>query len=80
MSRPGYAPRVTTAALDSVIAIMLALAAGSPSGEQGADVQITELECVDDPDVGGIQEVVVIKNLGDARPDTRRMGAPERST
>ncbi len=53
-------------ALGSALAIALALAAVSPAGAQGPDVQITRLECIDDPDAEGIQEVVVIENLGDA--------------
>ena len=66
MLPPPYAPRIAELALGSALAIALALAAISSAGAQGPDVQITQLECIDDPDVEGIQEVVVIENLGDA--------------
>ncbi len=66
MLRPRYASRITVLALGSALAIALALAAVSSAGAQGPIVQIAELECVDDPNAEGIQEVVVIENLGDA--------------
>ena len=59
MLRPRYAWRITGSALVSALAIALALAADSPAGAQGPDVQITQLECIDDP------ELVVIENFGD---------------
>ncbi|MCH6556189.1 MAG: lamin tail domain-containing protein [Chloroflexi bacterium] len=46
-------------ALVSALAIALALAAVSPAGAQGPDVQIAELTCSGDP------ELVVIENFGD---------------
>jgi hypothetical protein len=46
-------------ALVSALAIALALAAVSPAGAQGPDVQIAELSCSGDP------ERVVIENFGD---------------
>ncbi len=60
MLRPRYASRITVSALVSALAIALALAAVSPAGAQGPDVQIAQLDCKGDP------ELVVIKNLGDA--------------
>ncbi len=60
MLRPRYASRITVSALVSALAIVLALAAVSPSGAQGADVQIAQLSCSGDP------ELVVIENFGDA--------------
>ena len=60
MLRPRYALRITVSALVSALAIALALAAVSPSGAQGADVQIAQLSCSGDP------ELVVIENFGDA--------------
>ena len=63
MLRPRYASRITVSALVSALAIALALAAVSPSGAQGADVQIAQLNCSGDP------ELVVIENLGDDPQD-----------
>ena len=63
MLRPRYASRITVSALVSALAIALALAAVSPSGAQGADVQIAQLSCSGDP------ELVVIENLGDDPQD-----------
>ena len=60
---PRYASRITVSALVSALAIALALAAVSPSGAQGADVQIAQLSCSGDP------ELVVIENLGDDPQD-----------
>ncbi len=59
MLRPRYALRITVPALVSALAIALALAAVSPAGAQGPDVQIAQLSCSGDP------ELVVIENLGD---------------
>ncbi len=59
MLRPRYASRIIVLALVSALAIALALAAVSPAGAQGADVQIAQLSCSGDP------ELVVIENLGD---------------
>ncbi len=63
MLRPRYASRITVSTLVSALAIALALAAVSPSGAQGADVQIAQLSCSGDP------ELVVIENLGDDPQD-----------
>ncbi len=60
MLRPGYDSRITVTAIVSALAIALALAAVSPAGAQGPDVQIAQLTCSGDP------ELVVIENLGDA--------------
>ncbi len=51
---------MTKLALVSALAIALALAAVSPAGAQGPDVQIAQLSCSGDP------ELVVIENFGDA--------------
>ncbi len=59
MLRPRYALRITVSALVSALSIALALAAVSPAGAQGPDVQIAELSCSGDP------ELVVIENFGD---------------
>ena len=59
MLRSRYAPRITVSALVSALAIALALAAVSPAGAQGSDVQIAQLSCSSDP------ELVVIENFGD---------------
>lgn len=59
MLRPRYASRITVSALVSALAIALALAAVSPAGAQGPDVQIAQLSCSGDP------ELVVIENFGD---------------
>ena len=59
MLRPRYALRITVSALVSALAIALALAAISPAGGQGPDVQIAQLSCSGDP------ELVVIENFGD---------------
>ncbi len=59
MLRPRYASRITVTALVSALAIALALAAVSPAGAQGPDVQIAQLSCSGDP------ELVVIENFGD---------------
>ncbi len=59
MLRPRYASRITVSALISALAIALALAAVSPAGAQGPDVQIAQLTCSGDP------ELVVIENFGD---------------
>ncbi len=59
MLRPRYASRLTVSALVSALAIALALAAVSPAGAQGSDVQIAQLSCSGDP------ELVVIENFGD---------------
>ena len=56
---PRYASRITVSALVSALAIALALAAVSPAGAQGPDVQIAQLSCSGDP------ELVVIENVGD---------------
>ncbi len=59
MLRPRYVSRITVSALVSALAIALALAAVSPAGAQGPDVQIAQLSCSGDP------ELVVIENFGD---------------
>ncbi len=59
MLRPRYASRITVSALVSALAIALALAAVSPAGAQGPDIQIAQLSCSGDP------ELVVIENFGD---------------
>ncbi len=59
MLRPRYVSRITVSALVSALAIALALAAVSPAGAQGPDVQIAKLSCSGDP------ELVVIENFGD---------------
>lgn len=60
---------MTKLALGSALAIALALVAVSSVGAQGPDVQISKLECIDDTNVAGIQELVVIENLGDVTQD-----------
>ena len=59
MLRLRYASCITVSALVSALAIALALAAVSPAGAQGPDVQIAQLSCSGDP------ELVVIENFGD---------------
>ena len=59
MLRSRYASPITVSALVSALAIALALAAVSPAGAQGPDVQIAQLSCSGDP------ELVVIENVGD---------------
>ncbi len=60
MLRSRYVSRITVSALVSALAIAMALAAVSPAGAQGPDVQIAQLSCSGDP------ELVVIENFGDA--------------
>lgn len=59
MVSPRIAAPIVILSFASVFAIALALAAVSPAGAQGADVQIAQLSCSGDP------ELVVIENLGD---------------
>ena len=66
MLPPRYATHIAVLALGSALTIALALAAISSAGAQEPDIQIIQLECIDDPDAEGIQETVVIENLGDA--------------
>ena len=57
---------MTKLAVGSILAAVLALAAVGAARGQGPDVQIVRLECIDDPDVGGTDELVIIENRGDA--------------
>ncbi len=61
---------MTRLAVAATLGFAVALAVVSFAAAQGGpDVQIDELECIDVPDVVGIQELVRIKNLGDVAQD-----------